>query len=168
MQATAFLIEWISRGEIVSKIRDDEFEISRKYNSPMHDFEVHFNRLLSTIVSNIGNTNIIYYTKTDDDVITAASLDQEITSNGENLRNNIYGKKRVKISVPDNHPSKKTLTSSSSKRSIHIYKNIETTVSKRSIELLLLYAESFSNYELITKALTVHGIDHPDWRVRMN
>lgn len=41
-------------------------------------------------------------------------------------------------------------------------------MSKRSIELLLLYAESFENYELITKALTVHGIDHPDWRVRMN
>ena len=46
--------------------------------------------------------------------------------------------------------------------------NIETTVSKRSIELLLLYAESFSNYELITKALTIYGIDHPDWKIRMN
>ena len=168
MQATAFLIDWISRGEISSKIKDDELGLSRKYNSPMHDFEIHFNKLLSVIVSNIGNTNIIYYTKTEDDIITTASLDQEISSNADFALNNYYGRKRVKITVPDSHPSKKGLGSSSSKRSIHVYKNIETTVSKRSIELLLLYAESFENYELVTKALTVHGIDHPDWRVRMN
>ncbi|CAI2387636.1 unnamed protein product [Moneuplotes crassus] len=165
MQATAFLIDWISRGELGSKIREDELGVTRKFhNSPMHDFEVHFNRLLSTIVSNIGNTNIVYYTKTEDDILTAASLDQEISSNKE-YRN---GKKRVKIQVPDKHPSKRQADSSSSQRVVHIYKNIETTVSKRSIELLLLYAESFQNYELITKALTIHGIDHPDWRVRMN
>jgi hypothetical protein len=49
-----------------------------------------------------------------------------------------------------------------------VYHNMNTTVSKRSIELLLLYAESFSNYELITKSLTIYGIDSPDWRIRMN
>lgn len=62
MQATAFLIEWISRGEIVSKVdNDEEFGPTKKYNSLMHDFEVHFNSLLPTIVSNIGNTNITYF-----------------------------------------------------------------------------------------------------------
>lgn len=84
MQATAFLIDWISRGEIASKIKDDFLGIPKKYNSPMHDFEVHFNHLLSTIVSNIGNTNIIYYTKTDDDTLTSASAETDYT--GKNLK----------------------------------------------------------------------------------
>ena len=76
--------------------------------------------------------------------------------------------KRVKIVVPENHPSKKEISSSNSKRSIHIYKNINSTVSKRSIELLLLYAESFENYELIIKSLTLYGIENSDWKIRMN
>lgn len=62
MQATSFLIEWINKGEIVSKIGDDkDFGATKKYNSLMHDFEIHFNTLLPTIIANIGNTSITYY-----------------------------------------------------------------------------------------------------------
>ena len=72
----------------------------------MHDFEIYFNSLLPTIVSNIGNTSIYYKNKTDEDEVTAASLDSEIASSASKISHNFTGKKRVKIIVPGDHPSK--------------------------------------------------------------
>ena len=102
MQTTAFLMEWISKGEIVSKINEDDenFGATKKYNSLMHDFEVHFNSLIPTIIYNIGNTTVTFEKKIEKNKVTVESLDREIYSSSTKISENI-GKKRVKIVLPN-------------------------------------------------------------------
>lgn len=73
--------------------------LPNKYNSLMHDFEVHFNTLLPTIIHNIGNTTITYEKKSEAEAVSE-SLDREIHSSSTKHSENL-SKKRVKISLPD-------------------------------------------------------------------